>query len=738
MSAIRIIESTGSAGTIQVSDGQGGFSSSTTFNFLTGSNDLIISGALFVTTGNLIIDSSQVLILSGGGSTSTNESGYADVNFFVSGSKDSRATSTRGTALFGGDLVVSGTLYAEKQVIEVDEYSTGSLHVSGSLFVQRVTDLKDNLFVTGTIYGNATIGDSEDGSYTDGLFTDFITTTPVGTAVDRFNEILKALAPSPAPDLDDIDCDDTGQDGNLSFGTSNTISGYTNVSAIGNLSAVDVNGLYEASSVSNDLRQGLFDGTTVINGTLNADVAADGVNYGAYAFGEGKTGFVILQLNGSNILSASISIDDLPITTSSAGGSILTINSASAAHFTDGTTLDVFMHRSGTYSIAADDQNNGLNYSRVIHRRGSTMADISNDITTNYVEWVNDNNANALAAAGSAFDTLVMTGDVRLSGVKYFTGGSAQYRVRVTNSYRNVYTTSNITFTDTNCTIAAQAMPTINTGGGEDENKVLHITGSATINANDLLNESITAKVNVAHPLKSNLSNAGSKSISNILMWTYSNNSTVLVETFRRENFRLISGSYDAQADVTNNSNTWDSDTHVSGSNTGYADGNIYYNQRLYTPTQGANGSNFAGITNGPVGNVNYSGLNSGTKTFYRYFQNDTGGSKTGFSIVINGSGTIVSIGTALSTSNLKVYVKLPTTTAGQATGWMDLASAFASGQVADNDGCLEGTFDSTLNATNTATFGTQFVADNEYVMIKIVVDASFTGYVSKITVSWS
>ena len=40
---------------------------------------------------------------------------------------------------------------------------------------------------------------------------------------------------------------------------------------------------------------------------------------------------------------------------------------------------------------------------------------------------------------------------------------------------------------------------------GNDENKVLHLTGSATINASSLLNESITARAVVSHPLKSNL-----------------------------------------------------------------------------------------------------------------------------------------------------------------------------------------------------------------------------------------
>ena len=68
----------------------------------------------------------------------------------------------------------------------------------------------------------------------------------------------------------------------------------------------------------------------------------------------------------------------------------------------------------------------------------------------------------------------------------------------------------------------------------------------------------------------------------------------------------------------------------------------------------------------------------------------------------------------------------------------MDLATAFATGQVGDNDGCLEGALDSSLNATNTVTFGTQFVGANEYIVIKIQADAAFTGHISQITVSWS
>ena len=53
----------------------------------------------------------QVLILSGGGATDPDPTELADVNFFVSGTTDSKDGSTKGTAVFGGDMVLSGTLY---------------------------------------------------------------------------------------------------------------------------------------------------------------------------------------------------------------------------------------------------------------------------------------------------------------------------------------------------------------------------------------------------------------------------------------------------------------------------------------------------------------------------------------------------------------------------------------------------------------------------------------------------
>ena len=66
-----------------------------------------------------------------------------DVWLFVSGTANSEVYSPpgsnagHGVTLFGGDVVVSGTFYADKMVVELDQSATGSLLVSGSLFVSQ-------------------------------------------------------------------------------------------------------------------------------------------------------------------------------------------------------------------------------------------------------------------------------------------------------------------------------------------------------------------------------------------------------------------------------------------------------------------------------------------------------------------------------------------------------------------------------------------------------------------------
>jgi cytoskeletal protein CcmA (bactofilin family) len=77
---------------------------------------------------------SKVYFLSGSGAgASPNEIDYADTAFFVSGSEGSKGTSVRGTAVFGGDVVISGTLHGASPVKVF-----GGLSVTGSLEMKPV------------------------------------------------------------------------------------------------------------------------------------------------------------------------------------------------------------------------------------------------------------------------------------------------------------------------------------------------------------------------------------------------------------------------------------------------------------------------------------------------------------------------------------------------------------------------------------------------------------------------
>ena len=67
--------------------------------------------------------SDQVLILSGGSGTSPDPDSFTDTNFFVSGSIGSKGSSTAGTSVFGGDVVVSGSLYFTQKYVHTVKFT---------------------------------------------------------------------------------------------------------------------------------------------------------------------------------------------------------------------------------------------------------------------------------------------------------------------------------------------------------------------------------------------------------------------------------------------------------------------------------------------------------------------------------------------------------------------------------------------------------------------------------------
>ena len=117
-----------------------------------------IRAATLITTGTgpglLVYSSTNATNFAGGVSDSAMLTNVGtDVFLFVSGTSTYRSgpgqwVNTRdNVALFGGDVVVSGTLWADRSVIEVDGDVTGSLHVSGTLFVSQSVEIREGLIV---------------------------------------------------------------------------------------------------------------------------------------------------------------------------------------------------------------------------------------------------------------------------------------------------------------------------------------------------------------------------------------------------------------------------------------------------------------------------------------------------------------------------------------------------------------------------------------------------------------
>ena len=681
--------------------------------------------------------------------------------------------------ILSGNMEVSGTLFANEFTTNVTTKNVINLSATGSTafgdsaddkhtFVGSITGSKINL--SGLTAGTATtssylaldssnnvvltssaggsgggsgqIGAAEDGDYTDGLFTDFTVNTLIGVPIDRFNEVLKILAPSPAPALSRVNFDNSaGSTVKLSFGSSNVIGGYASSNTTAGFSAVNVNGSYQNETSGSNFRLGAYKNNTDITGFLNFHVVESVQNaYLAYsndAFGNAETGSLKLELNGAVIHTVNLSGlagSGNPFTGSAnslTGDSGFTNISVTASSF-DGNNSEwyIFKHRTAKIKVDINQMRPGWNYVRAIHTIGGT------DYATNYVEWINDpsGSTNDLSVANQRIEDVSLVGSKYLSGVQYNTDATAKYKVDISNLYRNVYAASGtpISFTVTNSTTpSAQSVAAI--GGSEDHTKILGVTASLDYNSNSLVSGAITCNTTVTHPFKSTISNQGSATTGNgFLIDNRTLASTNLSEKFHDETFRKTSGSYSAQANVTAGAALWNSQNHMTGGGAaGHTDGLLMFNQRLYSPIDGdvPAGGNFSSLSNVASGQPNYSGV-TGTRTFYRVVSNSSGANLYNMRIASTKNSTTYNNST-LSTANAHFFAKIP-----GVTGWMDISQNFTYGAIADGNGALINGASNDVDSgdnTHNITFGTASVANNNHIMIKILADESWQGYISQL-----
>ena len=647
----------------------------------------------------------------------------------------------------GGDIYLSGNVHITGSTVKLTNIVAGTTTTSSYLAL----DSNNNIILTSSSGGGGasggTIGDAEDaGGYDDGLFTDFSTDTAIGIPIDRFNEVLKILAPTPAPAISSITSSvSSGVTAKLSFGSSKVVTGYTSSATTAGFDAVDATGIYSASVSGSNLRLGVYDGTQDITGEINHDVVESITNgYTAYsndAFGNANEGTLKLELNGTVIHSVALSslVGSGNPNTGSASSltnqSGFTDVSITASSF-DGNNSEwyIFKHRTAKFKVDTDQQKVGWNYARVIHS-------LASDNETNYIEWINDPSGAAGVADMSAsigrIEDVTLIGSKYLSGVEYNTDATAKYKVNLINLYSNVYAASGtpISFTATNSPNPSSQEVT-DLGGSDDRSKVLGVTGSLDFNGSTLFNETITCNVTVTHPLKATITNTGSATTGNgFLIDNRTLASTNEEEKFHDETYRKTSGSYDTQGSVTAVASIWNSQNHMTGGGAaGHTDGLLYHNQRLYSPVDGdiPNGGNFGAISNVEAGQPDYSSI-VGTRTFYRVVSNSSGVTKRDMKIVSTKNSTTYNNST-LAASNVHFFAKIP-----DSTGWMDISQNFSYGNTSDNDGALISGASNDVDSGDNVhhiTFGTQSVSNGDHVMIKILADESWSGYISELSFS--
>jgi hypothetical protein len=448
------------------------------------------------------------------------------------------------------------------------------------------------------------------------------------------------------------------------------------------------------------------------------------------------------------------------------------LSAATSSKFQNGKPFDtdnpLFTSRNNsTWLVRANDPRlrNGYNY--IVAEHKSTATNVFTRTLARF-DFIQDANTFGTTFSGFSITSFTLGGSKYLSGIQYFETGTINYDGTMSNLYRNTYYPSGdaITFNDLQTAGNAGTTPHLNvsvqyplTPNGDDETKVVRLSSdynSSTplqftlISSNKRrLNDPIGISTTAKRTLQGTRT-GGTVSITNVYLDNFTNDSTLLNETFNNETYRLkgeTAGlSYSVVANVTGNA--WVSSESLTTGDSNHSTGLMVYNGKLMYPTQATPTANFSTpgslVTNLNFGNANsdYSSA-TGNRTYIRYFRQVTP-AKSNYLMVITGTGTttFVAEGTALSGNNAYVHLKLPTGSGGAGTGWLDCYTAFSQATATNNNYSSGGVY---LNGTRAIgqnwnlTVGngrTSFNSDG-YVVIRITVSSSWTGSIDNISLTW-
>ncbi len=704
------------------------------------------------------------------------------------------ATANQGTV----SLSIDGLPYVD--VKKVSANSLVSL-VAGDIesgIEYQLTYDSGNFQISIPSAGSSTIGPAEDGDYTDGLYTDFTTSTPIGTAVDRFNEIFKFLVPPSAPNLNSWSVDPQSQfvSGKLSFdGSGGFIPGTTSI-----YGPTGVGGLFQKGTASGYIL-GVTSkvsqpstGTTYyqdITGILNSGVlrhtSTPTPAYVTASFGNGVTGSLALYLNGFTLSTADLgstysAIDTTLVLSVSGATSGFVISAATPSKFPTGFDFNAYWNRTGTYRIKRDNSRfvDGYNYIEVKHLLPTST------ITLNRYEFISDSST-TVTSYGTPQDTNYNATSKWISGVKYFNFVRFNYSIRASNAYRNTY------YPDVDGSVFSDSSPSetvsiYNSGQvyaiGTDGTDVFSPSPSqlsftvptsvsdvitfsctfSTVTSRRRVNNSSRVSTLVKRTVQGD-SSGGTLSTSNWFIDTYATSSTTLIENFDDEKYRLVNGSsftsYNLVSDITTGS--WNSQQSLLNTSAyrnalQIANGHLIYpvfnfssaGNSTTNPNFGDTTTNYTTCKTSTL-NPLYGGGQA--RSYTRYFNLGSTYVNSLRMVVQFSNTTFVPVGTSLASSTQNAYleIKLPykgtetpdggLTTNGSVTGWLDATKIFISGQSSDGSGCYDASNSSGSFNVSGSTWGISFGKQSTYfsdnnVLIRITVGPNYIGNISRISIS--
>jgi hypothetical protein len=571
------------------------------------------------------------------------------------------------------------------------------------------------------------LGEAEDGNYSDGLYTDLTPDTNVGVFADRVNEILKSIAPSGAPDLEDwtqttLDKSVTGR---LTFSTNSPIVGYVSVPGAPT----------DATFNKSDKRLGITQkiGGQFLSGTLNSHIQQhSGFPFPAYiekSFGNADMGRLVLYVNDSvvsEIYLNNLSAQDF---TNSGTQTGLVVSHAVPSKFSNGDINPYSMNRTGMWLVSKDELRLGYNRIELKH-----FVDDSTTITLPAHEVVVDGSTELTTYSEQNIYGLNLFGSKFISGVEYNTDGYVKYDVNIHNAYKNTYSSANnaVTFICNSNTygILGYAQNESLSPSLGDVNRIHRVVGkqiNITQSGIRMLNEYLEINTRCDRTVQ-DVMIGGTSYVYGLLIDNVAASSTTTFENFDDENFRLVNNlNYDTLNDVT--SGQWDSFQSIKDGNSGHVNGMQVFGGRLCYPSLDFSRPN---IQNSPLSNTNknYVGL-TGERVYIRYFRR-TDNFTANFSMTINGvGGNFVSADSVLSGNDIKVELKLP-----GGTGWMDAYKDFQTNLFNDGDGMRR--FNSGSGREFGAIWGLTIGSRNTvisagYIILKLTFASTFSGYINSI-----